>query len=600
MSKLSTPEHTGYTMPLSVEQIIHQSDADTPLKTWVSPKMPKAIQQAFMLTIANPYLREAALAGSLLKAAYLRQLSADELLFGWVYTDESQSGQGKFTSTFICYFFNQPLEAPELELIFECLEAGPVVSSQGLKDEDAIDPLTIRDSTYTPARSGIPIPSNVTALNRLLLYKKKLLHCFIPYEEQPIPSKAKLAGMQHSALPSESIATTNFPLESLTLNLNNKGALLVGTSEHQLGVQPLPGVKKDIASLQKVLVDPKKGNFAVVDVLLNSDSPAMAAKIEDFFSNRASESLALLYFSGYAVLDRQGTLYLSTAESRRNTQGKIIRSTFISSDFLGAVLRDSPAQQRVIILDICMSRESSPILGGSHKLLETARQHLSGPGLTLLISSAAFHDTNVQKGVQPSIYTYYLVEGLETGIADSNGTGIITLSKWHTYAKQKVQIASPALRPVFYGPLDQKQLPIARVPINDARLQYRREVERLSRSGQISLVHQLILDNLQKKLNLNASDCAEVKAEVLKPYNDYRYKLKRYALTYLSRVNQSGKEQYSSTPQIDYLQNLLGLTDVDTEPIKSEIFQQLHTIPMPEIAETTSTSSALGYKGRIP
>jgi WD40 repeat protein len=579
-------------MPLSVEQLVHTSFSGVGSRTLTSSKMPEAIQQSFMQAIVLPYRNDADLLRARTRVGYIHQVAPDELLFGWVYCDKSPQNRNELIFTFVCYYSTEPLDAPQLELIFKCLENGPATLFEGLENGKILEPVAIPDSgDYESTRPGVPIPSSVTALNRLLLYKKKLLHCFVPFAEpQPIETPEESEPNTPDAL------TPLGPhplLAPLVHRLSSKFALLIGVSEHGLGVQPLPGVKKDLESLRQVLSNPKIGNFAEVDTALNLDSPTTASKIENFLSNCPSDSLALLYFSGYGILDRQGTLCLSTSASRRNVQGKISRSTFVSTDFLGAVMQDCPARQLVVILDICISKEDPLHQPDPSKPFETVRQQLSGPGHTVLVSSTAIHDTGVQKGAQSSVYTYYLVEGLKSGIADAKATGLITLGDWHAYAKHKVQLTSPALRPTFYGLAEQKQIQIAQAPLDDPRLLYRREVERFSRKGQISLVNKLILDDLQKTLGLQLPESSKIKAEVLKPYKEYQNKIRQYARIFLSRVNRDVPAKgSSSSQQISYLQDSLGLTDVDTEPIRSEILRQLSAIQVP-----IATTSVLALDG---
>ncbi len=578
-------------MPLSVEQLVHTSFAGVGSRTLTSSKMPEAIQQSFMQAIVLPYRNDVDLLRARTRVGYIHQIAPDGLLFGWVYCDESIQNRNELIFTFVCYYSTQPLDAPQLELIFKCLENGPATRLKGLENGNILESIAIPDSgDYESTRPGVPIPSSVTALNRLLLYKKKLLHCFVPFAEpQPIETPEE----SDRDAPNSLTPLAPYPLlEPLVHRLSSKFALLIGVSEHGLGVQPLPGVKKDLESLRQVLSNPKIGNFAEVDTALNLDSPATASKIENFLSNCPPDSLALLYFSGYGILDRQGTLCLSTSASRRNAQGKIIRSTFVSTDFLGAVMQDCPARQLVLILDVCISKEDPLHQPDPTKPFETVRQQLSGPGHTVLVSSTAIHDTGVQKGVQSSVYTYYLVEGLKSGIADAKLTGIITLGEWHAYAKHKVQLTSPALRPTFYGLPEQKQIQIAQAPLDDPNLLYRREVERFSRKGQISLVNKLILGDLQKTLGLQPPESSKIKAEVLKPYKEYQNKLRQYASIFLSRVSRDVPAKSSSSHQISYLQDSLGLTDVDTEPIRSEILRQLSAIQIPAAA-----ASALALDG---
>jgi Caspase domain/Anaphase-promoting complex subunit 4 WD40 domain/WD domain, G-beta repeat len=608
-------------MPLSVEQLVYTSFSGLGSRTLTSEKMPESIEQAFVKAVVHPFWKNPAYVGLKMTAAYLHQLSTDGFLFGWLYCDEIPQASEELTARFVCYYSTQVIDDAQLELIFNCLEKGPVTSFEDLDNLTELEAIVLPDSNYESTRPGVPIPSSVRALNRLLLYKQKLLHCFVPLEvssstvesqEQPLDTpESKVVDSSSLTLPVvvESSASPELPQlprrvkKVPTMELSSeravesqielaspmsppKFALLIGVSQSDLGIQRLPGVEKDLESLQQVLENPSIGNFAKVETLLNPDSQAMAENIESFLSSCPSDSLALLYFSGYGVLDRQGTLCLSAASSRKNPQGKIIRSTFVSTDFLGAVMRDSPSRQQVVILDISLSDDDPLNSVARKKHLETVRDQLSSAEHSILVSSTAIHHTNVQKGNVQSLYTSYLVEGLATGIADARGNGIITLGEWHNYAKYKAQLISPALRPALYGELDREQLPIARAPLNDPKLQYRREVEYFSRNGQISLVNELILNDLQKRLGLSASESAKIKAEVLKPYKDYQGKLRKYARNFLNHAHREFPVKQRTGSQILYLQDSLGLTDDDIEPIKAEIFQQVNTIHIPGVTAT--------------
>jgi WD40 repeat protein len=598
-------------MPLSVEQLVYTSFSGLGSRTLTSEKMPESIEQAFVKAVVHPFWKNPAYVGLKMTAAYLHQLSTDGFLFGWLYCDEILQETEELTARFVCYYSTQVIDDAQLELIFNCLEKGPVTSFEDLDNLTELEAIVLPDSgNYESTRPGVPIPSSVRALNRLLLYKQKLLHCFVPLEvpqptaegqEQP-PDRSALEVVEPSALPElpqlprrlEKTPKMELSAEMEVepqIELSSpvsipKFALLIGVSQSKLGVQRLPGVEKDLESLQRVLEDPSIGNFSKVETLLNPDSQAMAENIESFLSGCPSDGLALLYFSGYGVLDRQGTLCLSAASSRKNSQGKIIRSTFVSTDFLGAVMRDSPSRQQVVILDIGLSEDDPLQSVARKKHLETVRDQLSSAEHSILVSSTAIHHTNVQKGNFQSLYTFFLVEGLATGIADARGNGVITLGEWHNYAKHKVQLISPALRPALYGELDREQLPIARAPLNDPKLHYRREVEYFSRNGQISLVNELILNDLQKRLGLSASESAKIKAEVLKPHKDYQGKLRKYARNFLNHVHREFPVKQRAGSQILYLQDSLGLTDDDIEPIKAEIFQQVNTIHIPGVTAT--------------
>ena len=75
-----------------------------------------------------------------------------------------------------------------------------------------------------------------------------------------------------------------------------KVALLIGVSEYEPGLNPLPGAVKDVDAMQQVLVDPNIGGFppANVSLLKNPDRQTMAEAIEQLFAGRRKDDLVLL------------------------------------------------------------------------------------------------------------------------------------------------------------------------------------------------------------------------------------------------------------------------------------------------------------------
>lgn len=582
-------------MPQSIEQLVYTSFSTSENKMLASTKMPQTVQQVFEQTIVHPYLNNPTFDGLKMSAAYLHQIEPNALLFGWLYCDEATQGSEELIARFICYFSTQLLNGDQLELIFKCLEKGPATPLNGWATLNALGPVVIPESgDYESTRPGVAIPSGIRAKTRLLLYKQRLLHCFIPSEDliddlEPIENQTEFAD-------SDSVVEScSDPISTSAAALAGKYALLIGVSNQNLGMRTLPGVEQDIETLQKVLADPLIGNFAEVSTLLNPDSPVMAERIESFLTHCPNDSMAMIYFSGYGILDRQGTLCLSTGSSRRNEQGKIIRSTFVATDFLAAVMRDGSSRHKTLILDICFSAEDAYHDGAiRQQTLDLARQQLDGLGHTILVSSRTRGDVGSQKGFRPSIYTFYLVEGLATGIADKNGDGLITLEELHRYAKRKTKLTSPALSPFLYGETAEKHQVIAMAPVNNPKLRYRREVERLAQNGAISLVNELMLNDIQKMLSLLPEDAAKIKVEVLKPYKDYQLKLRQFTLKYLNHFYQKNRDGVNVKSEVLSLQNSLGLTDQVTSKIKTEILHRFN-----EIQFSDPTLSSLMTEGDV-
>ena len=82
-----------------------------------------------------------------------------------------------------------------------------------------------------------------------------------------------------------------------------KIALLIGVSEYEPGLNPLPGTVKDVEAMQQVLARSDIGEFVESDitVLKNPDRQEMEEEIEKLFASRQKDDLVLLFFSGHGI-----------------------------------------------------------------------------------------------------------------------------------------------------------------------------------------------------------------------------------------------------------------------------------------------------------
>jgi hypothetical protein len=72
-----------------------------------------------------------------------------------------------------------------------------------------------------------------------------------------------------------------------------KVALLIGISEYEPGLNPLPGSVKDVDAMQRVLAHPEIGDFAETDIIVlkNPQRQEMEDAIYRLFSDRKKEDL---------------------------------------------------------------------------------------------------------------------------------------------------------------------------------------------------------------------------------------------------------------------------------------------------------------------
>ncbi|MCM1982437.1 caspase family protein [Lyngbya confervoides] len=589
-------------MSLTVGQLLYASFPGMGCRVVASRQVPANVKQAFVEDVVHQHwdADRSFLPGY--RAAYLHQVSPEHTLFGWMYQDDipTEVGRSSFPY-FVCYHCSGVLDGESLETIFHCLEKGPVDSLDTTQVAVDLARVAIPDTLdYRPAQQGVKLPSSSYARCRLLLYKGVALNFFYAVE----PDLSNLHGAQDPAtsefqgaipdsdpaqeralaLRQEQSALDLSPAAALIPASQQKVALVIGVSDYGEGFNPLPGVLQDVAAIQSVLEHPDMGGFDQVQVLINPDPQAMAEAIEGLFANRESDHLALLYFSGYgAIVDEQGKFSLATGITRSSDQGRVIRSTVITTDFLDDVMRSSHSEQQLVILDCALQPSGAGVAQGSLLGPGQIAKQLGGPKRTILTSSAFSHPPEVDKGSEEmSAYTFYLVEGLQTGMADLNSDGHISVREWHEYAKYRVRQASPALTPSIYGDRSIGLIQIATAPTHSPLLRYRREVDRLNRRGQLPPAHRTVLDVLKETLGLSTLEAEQIEVEVFKPHREYHQKLQQYAIAFAQITKQGTVLTEQTYRQCQQAQRRLGLTYGDKSPIEADMVQELEMIRWPQ------------------
>jgi uncharacterized caspase-like protein len=165
----------------------------------------------------------------------------------------------------------------------------------------------------------------------------------------------------------------------------------------------------------------------------------MQYEIETLFDGRTKDDLVLLFFSGHGIKDDAGRLYFASRITRKNAKGDLIRSTAVPTSFVHDVMNNSRAKRQAVILDCCFSGAFDPSLQAKDDGSFDLQEQLGAEGRVVLASSSSTQYSFEQKGADISIYTHYLVEGIETGAADLNKTGQVSILDLHEYVTRKVQ-----------------------------------------------------------------------------------------------------------------------------------------------------------------
>lgn len=357
-----------------------------------------------------------------------------------------------------------------------------------------------------------------------------------------------------------------------------KVALLIGVSEYGSGLNPLPSADRDVELVRQVLQPSEGDGFDEVKSLLNPNPPMMRKAIETLFSSCTNDDVVLLFFSGHVVEDDRGNLFFATAITCKNPQGELMRVSAIPVSFVDDLMRKSPCQHQVVILDCCVDRVSAQETTSNDDLVDI-QTLLGGKGRTILSSFIPYQDAFKLEDVDRSVYTCYLVEGIRTGAADLDKDSWIAVDELHEYAKNQVQIAAPALKPKLYTADDGNKILLSRVPTDESKLKYRKEVESWVSRGEISQAGRYVLDKLAKSLQLSYEDCTVIEAEVLKPYQQYQEKLQQYQRAFAKVISKDYPLDTQAREELKGLRQALGLRDEDVAPVEERMALKLANLP---------------------
>lgn len=129
-------------------------------------------------------------------------------------------------------------------------------------------------------------------------------------------------------------------------------AVLIGVSTYR-DLPALPAVSANLTALADVLAD--GWDVAVVR------EPRSPIEVRDALAGAAgTDRLLLVYFAGHGLADvRTGELHLAVADSAAGTA----YATAVPYDWIRRIVLDSPARQRVVILDCCYAGRAIPAMG---------------------------------------------------------------------------------------------------------------------------------------------------------------------------------------------------------------------------------------------
>ena len=375
-----------------------------------------------------------------------------------------------------------------------------------------------------------------------------------------------------------------------------KFALLIGVSEYSEGLRPISSAILDVEAMRRVLEHPDMGAFDQVTVLPNPDKGSMEKAVEDLFANRQRDDLVLLYFSGHGLKAQNARFFLSTRDTGCDQNGDFRRATALAASKLQEYITDSRSQRQIIILDCCFSGalvQGMPIKGEFN-----IQEELGGRGRAILTSSSPIEYSFESDNKDLSIYTKYLVEGIETGAADKDGDQLISVNELHEYASERVKEAAPAMTPKFYLSLEgEDTIYLARSPLaaNDPIFIYREKVREIldewSKENickeNFNRVERNCLNELRNELDLSLQEADIIEQENLAPFRKRLQNLTEYKATFRELLADSISITEGNRRRLKELQSRYGLRDEDIQVIEEEVQNEVYPIT-PTIPTSTS------------
>lgn len=358
-----------------------------------------------------------------------------------------------------------------------------------------------------------------------------------------------------------------------------KIALLIGVSHYQVGLAPLPAATKDIQAMQRVLQDPNLGGFTTVKLLPNPSLVQMQEEIESTFSDLARDDLILLFFSGHGLIDVNGKFYFATSETGKNDKDRPSFARSVQASFVQEKMSASRCKHQVVILDCCFSGAFASDMRIKSPSTMNLMAQLGGDGCAILTSSTELEYSYEQAGSSDlSVYTHYLVEGIDSGAADLDRDGHISVNDLHQYVKKQVRERTDnRMRPEIFPIRQGNEIIVAAVPLLDPERLYAQQIHHLLRQqpllerGKISSVNRLILLALREKLGLSTPTANKITTQALQLHRAYLKRVKQYAQVLKQLSHPRSMLDSSTLDKLTRLQEIWELRAEDIQHIEAMV-----------------------------
>jgi hypothetical protein len=215
----------------------------------------------------------------------------------------------------------------------------------------------------------------------------------------------------------------------------NSNALLIGAARFASdGIGDLPAVVNNVEALAGVLTDPTLGVIDP-DRCLTVLDPRVQREIGTALDRTvtAATDTVIVYYAGHGLLTPRGVLHLAVAD----TQPDQAAYTAVPMEWLRAALADSPARNRILILDCCFSGHAAAAMTDIPSAVTSAID-ISG---TYTLTSAPATSTSIAlPGARFTAFTGELIQVLREGVP--GGSPLLSLRDIYLALIRRLQTRS--------------------------------------------------------------------------------------------------------------------------------------------------------------
>jgi len=207
-----------------------------------------------------------------------------------------------------------------------------------------------------------------------------------------------------------------------------------------------------------------------------------------------------------------------------------------------------------------------------------------------------------------SFYTRYLVQGIESGEADRDLNGHLSIHELHNYVRDKLQDEKKGMNPkIFFLQEDGfYSAPLIKVPITDPKKVYRKKVkgyidQGCATQGEFDPKMQQVLEEERNKINqvskseLSLGDAKAIENEFLQPIKQRLENLEQYRNAFRNHLENQTLDQSHQSLKL-WGKNFLKLTIAEVDEIEQQEQQRLIEPRVKNQANQSSTSRTFTRK----